>query len=69
MFNDSNDALKNILSNYELVINEATHINGSLIDHVYISKSFLQKMHLENVILSDVSFSDHDPVKFKITST
>ena len=69
MFNDSDDALKNILSSFELVINEATHISGSLIDHVYISKSFLQKIHLENVIFSDASFSDHEAVKFRITST
>ena len=43
MFNDSNNPLKNILSSNELVINEATHISGSFIDHVYISKSLLQK--------------------------
>ena len=66
MFHDSNDALKKILSSYELVINEATHISGSLIDHVYINKSLLQKMHLVNVIACDISFFDHDAVKFKI---
>lgn len=68
MFNDSIDVLKNILSSYELVTNEATHTRGLLIYHVYISKSLLQKMHLENVIVSDFSFSDHDAVKFKISS-
>ena len=56
MFNDSYDALKNILSSYKFVINDVTHISSSLIDHAYISKSLLQKMHLENVIVSDVSF-------------
>ena len=67
MLNDSNDTIKTILSSYELVINEATHISSSLIDHVYISKSLLQKIHLENVIAFDASFSDHDSVKFKIS--
>ena len=69
MFNDSDDALKNILSSYELAINETTHISGSLIDHIYISKSILQKIHLKNVIVYDVSFSDHDAVRYKISST
>ena len=68
IFNNSNNILKNILSNYELVINEATHISGSLIDHVYISKSLLQQMYLESITVCDVSFSDHDAVKFKISS-
>ena len=69
MFNDSSDSLKSILSSYELVINKATHISGLLIDHAYISKSLLQKMHLEIVPVSDINFSDHDVVKFKISST
>ena len=60
MFINSNNALKNILSSYELVINAVTHINNSLIDHVHISNSLLQKMHLENIIVCDVSFSDHE---------
>ena len=45
---------------YQLIINEATHISGLLIYHVYISKSLLQHMVLENVIVSNMSFSDHD---------
>ena len=69
MFNDSDDAVKNILSSYELAINETTHVSGSLIDHVYISKSLLQKINLKNVIVCDVSFSDHDAVRYKISST
>ena len=67
MFNDSNDSLKTMLSSYELVINEATHSSGSLFDHSYISKSSLQKIHLENVIVCDVSFSDHDTVNISST--
>ena len=45
-----------MLSNYELVINEATRISLSLIYHVYISTSLLQRMHRENVIVCNVSF-------------
>ena len=58
IFNATNDTLGTILSNYQLIINEATHISGSLIDHVYVSKSLLQKMVLENIIVSNMSFSD-----------
>ena len=53
MFNDSNDALKNILPSYELIINEATQISGSLIHHVYIN-DYCKKMNLENGIVCDV---------------
>ena len=58
-----------MLSNYELVINEATRISLSLIYHVYISTSLLQRMHRENVIVCNVSFFYHDAIKFKISST
>ena len=50
MFNNSND----------VVINAVTHINNSLIDNVHTSNSLLQKMHLKNIIVCDVSFSDHE---------
>ena len=56
MFNDSSDSLKSILSSYELGINKTTHVSGLLIDH-------------EIVPVSDINFSDHDVVKFKISST
>ena len=43
IFNATNDTLGTILSNYQLIINDATHISGSrVIDHVYISKTLLQ---------------------------
>ena len=54
MFNDSNDALKNILPSYELIINEAIQISGSLIDHVYYINDYCKKMNLENGIVCDV---------------
>ena len=41
IFNATNDTLGTILSNYQLIINDATHISGSLIDHVFISKTLL----------------------------
>ena len=50
MFNNSND----------VVINAVTHINNSLIDNVHTGNSLLQKMHLKNIIVCDVSFSDHE---------
>ena len=59
IFNEPSNTL-NILSDYELLVKEATHISGFLIDHVYLSKSLLLQMSVENVIVSNVCFSDPD---------
>ena len=41
--NSTNINLENVLSNYTLLVNEATHISGSLLDHVYVNNEMLQK--------------------------
>ena len=68
-FNECNNTLDGILLDYKLIVNEATNISGSLIDHVYMNKSFLQRITLENVTVTNIHFSDHDAVKFKISVT
>ena len=35
--------LKNILNSYEMVVREPTHLDGGLLDNVYIRKMFLRK--------------------------
>ena len=35
--------LKNILNSYEMVVRESTHLDGGLLDNVYIRKMFLRK--------------------------
>ena len=39
ILNSTNINLQNVLSNYALLVNEATHISSSLLDHVYVNDS------------------------------
>ena len=47
-----------------LVVTGPTHLNGGLLDHVYLLKSF-PRMNV-NSFVKNVYFSDHDAVKLKI---
>ena len=57
--------ISNILSDYELIVNEAIHLSGSIIDHVYINKLFLQPLSLESVE-TGINFVDHQILNFYI---
>ena len=56
--------LHGILSNYRVVVKEPTHLDGALLDHVYLHKLFPSKN--VNVVVKNISFSDHDAVKVQI---
>ena len=43
ILNSTNISLRNILSNYTLLVNEATHNSSSLVDHVYVNNELLQE--------------------------
>ena len=60
------DFLRNYLDNYEMVVNTPTHISGSLIDHIYINKIFLEKYKIRSQ-KQCVYFSDHEAIKVKIS--
>jgi len=62
---DSSDQLQEILTLYQLVINEPTHLSGSLIDHFYIRKTILENYDF-NTIVTNIYFSDHDAVSFQL---
>ena len=48
-------------------VSEPTHLDGALLDHVYIKKSFENDKHKHvTSIANNVYFSDHDAVKFQI---
>ena len=64
--NGANVNLLYILSNYTLLVNEPTHISGSLIDHVYAYNESLQKFSPSKIEVLSIYFSDHDAVKFKL---
>ena len=62
---DSDASAKlHILSNYRLVVKEPTHLDGALLDHVYLHKFFPRKN--VNAVVKNIYFSDHDAVKFLI---
>ena len=54
--------LKEVLCNYNLKVSEPTHLDGALLDHVYLSKSFEYGKYVTPVV-SNIYFSDHDAIK------
>ena len=63
--NNNNHTLQTILWNYRLILNKPTYISGSLLDHVYVKKSFL-KNKIIDAIVTGVFFSDHDAVQLSL---
>ena len=41
-FTNRNTELQEILNHYKLLVNEPTHLSGSLLDHIYIRKDVLE---------------------------
>ena len=60
----SPSSLSNLLWNYEQIVQEPTHISGTLIDHVYIKKSLFNILDIK-CIVKNTYFSDHDAVIVK----
>ena len=65
ILNSANINLQKVLSNYTLLVNEATHISGFLLDHVYVNNETLQKFSVDKTKIVSIYFSDHDVVKFR----
>ena len=57
--------LQQRLENYKLLVSEPTHMDGGLLDHVYIAKSFSTDK-VSVTVIKNVYFSDHDTVKLQI---
>ena len=53
-----------ILSNYRFLVKEPTHLDGALLDHVYLYKLFLSKN--VNAFAKGIYFSDYDAAKWQI---
>ena len=60
--------LQQVMSQYQLINYEPTHISGSLLDHIYINRQTLQNISIEAIQKVSVYFSDHQVVKFKLRS-
>ena len=59
---NKNKKLQEALINYNQILEEPTHISGSLIDHVYVKKTFYDQIDIHTII-KNTHFSDHDAVK------
>ena len=62
---NKNKKLKEVLINYNQILEEPTHISGSLIDQVYIKKIFQDQIDIHATI-KNTHFSDHDAVKITL---
>ena len=58
-------ALKEVFRNYNFKVSEPTHLDGALVDNVYIKKSFENDKHVTSIV-NNVYFSDDDAVKVQI---
>ena len=65
-YNNRNIALQEILQQYKMIVNDPTHLSGSLLDHVYIRNDLLEMASSIECIVKCIFFSDHDAVKFKL---
>ena len=54
-----------ILHGYRQIVNEPTHVDGGLLDHVYIKENMFHLFSIEKIKIC-VSISDHDAIKVKI---
>ena len=56
--------LSDLLCEYVQIVQEPTHISGSLIDHVYVKQSLFDSYDIK-CIVKNTYFSDHDAVMFQ----
>ena len=57
--------MKDTLSSYNLKVLEPTHLDGPLLDYVYLHKTF-EHVKLVMSVANNIYFSDHDAVTVKL---
>ena len=62
-----NPASSLLEDDYELILKEPTHLSGSMLDHVYISKQLLIEINVDAFVCT-LFFSDHDAIKIHLSS-
>ena len=62
---DSCRLLKEILFNYELMLDFPTHIDGGMLDHVYVSKNVMESFDAK-ILKKCINMSDHDAIKIEL---
>ena len=58
-----NTDLKLLLEQYTMIVNDPTHLSGSLLDHIYVKTTFLNNVTDWQCIVKGIFISDHDSVK------
>ena len=53
------------LQGFQMIVTEPTHIDGGLIDHVYLRNSFMRNKEASG-LMRNIYFSNHDAFKCKI---
>ena len=65
VFGAQQSVVEKTLHFYELVVNKATYLNGSLLDQFHTLQSFSQGFNITSDVVS-VYFSDNDAVKIPL---
>ena len=60
-----NAQLDSILSLFDQLVSEPTHLGGSILDHVYVKASFRIQCNV-SVSIERIFFSDHESVRINI---
>ena len=58
--------LSRVMSNYKLMVDFPTHLDGKMLDHIYVHKDLLDIFRFRT-IRKCVNISDHDAIKVNIT--
>ena len=58
--------LSRVMSNYKLMVDFSTHLDGKMLDHIYVHKDLLDIFRFRT-IRKCVNISDHDAIKINIT--
>ena len=69
VLNNANIKLQLVLFNHTLLVNEGSHVSGSLIDvyvHIYVNKGSLHKFSIDKTEIVNIYFSGHDVVKRRL---
>ena len=62
---EANLRLWDIFESYDLIVSGSTHLDGGLVDHVYLLKSFMGGKNVA-LLIKNIYFTDYDAVKFQV---
>ena len=60
-----NEQLDQVLSEYKQIVSKPTYIAASILDQIYVNKSFLSK-YTVHMFIESVFFTDHEAVSVRI---